>query len=191
MRCRRRRCSRRCRRSPCRARDRRGRPSARDLRPEQVRGGTQGATLAGVPPPVRRPDADRAAGRRRRLPVPARPVCDGDRAHPADALQRAHGREPGRQGRGERRGPPEDDGRPGQGPARRRGRPGPDGGARSRRHREHRGRRPRARGRSDHPGSDARDRRIGPDRARARRCPSRSRPSQRTRPSATVSTWRS
>ena len=111
-----------------------------------------------------RPDAARAAGRRRRVPVPARPDPDRDRAHPPDGLQRPHGREPGGQGRGERRGAPEDDGRAGQGPTRRRGRADPDGGSRSRRHRERRGGRPRARGRPGDPGGDARNRRIRPDR---------------------------
>ena len=59
-------------------------------------------------------------GRRHRQPVPARPVRDRRRADPADPLQRVPRPEPGGQGRGERRRAPEDDGRPGQGPPRRR-----------------------------------------------------------------------
>ena len=95
-------------------------------------------------------------------------------------LQRLPGPEPGGQGRGERRRAPEDDGRPGEGPPRRRGRQVADGGARPRRHRHRRGGRPGPRGRPDHPRGHPRDRRVGADRRERARCPSRSRPSRPT-----------
>ena len=131
---------------------------------EQVRRAAEGATLAGVPAPVPRPDADRAAGGRRAQPVPARPGRHRRRAHRPDAAQRRDGPEPGGQGERERRRAPEDDGRLGQGPPRRLPRPAADGPARARGHRQHRGRRPRP-GRRTRPHlGHPRDRRVRPDR---------------------------
>ena len=92
---------------------------------------------------------------------------------------------------GERVGPPEDDGRQGQGPTRRRARRSRHGPARPGRHRQHRGGRSRP-GRRPHPHcGDPRDRRIGADRRERARSRSRSIRSPPTRPSATASTWRS
>ena len=68
--------------------------------------------------------------------------------------------EPGGQGGGERVGPRGHDGRQGQGPPERRPRRAPDGGARPGRHRQHRGRRPRSRGRAHPDRGDPRDRRV-------------------------------
>ena len=148
----------------------RGRGAAREVRVQQVRRGGEGAAPARVPPPVQGPDADRAAGGGHRQHVPARPVRDGRGPRLPDPAQRVPGPQPGGQGRGERRRPPEDDDRPGQGPTRWRGPPDPDGGAGPGRHRQHRGGRPRPGRRPDHPGGDPRDRRIRPhrrERARA------------------------
>ena len=65
------------------------------------------------------------------------------------------------------------------------GRPGPG------RHRQRRGGRPGARGWAHPARRDAGDRRVGAHRARAHRCPSRSRRSPPTPRSVTASTWRS
>ena len=118
-------------------------------------------------------------------------VADRRRPHRADPAERGDGPQPGGQGVGERGRPPEDDGRQGEGPSRRGARRSPDGRPGAWRHREHRGRRPRPRGRADPDRRHPRDRRVGADRGE-RPGPEagrgRSRP---TRPSATGSTLRS
>ncbi len=100
----------------------RGRRTTLDLRQEHLRRGQEGLALADVLPPVRGPDADRAADRGRRLPVPARAVLHGCLPDPADPLQRLDGHEPGGQGGGERLGAPEHDGGQREGPSERRAR---------------------------------------------------------------------
>ncbi len=154
---------------------RRGLGTPHEVRPERLHRGKEGKPADGVPAPIPGRDADRPARRRHRLPVPARPDPDRHRPDPSDPAQRRHGPQPGGQGRGQRVGPPEDDGRQGEGHPRRRARRGADGGAGPGRRRQHRGRRPGSRGRPHRPCGDPGDRRIRPhrrepSRAQAGRC---------------------
>ena len=116
----------------------RGRLACRAIRAQQVRRRDGGTPVARVPPPVHRPDADRPAGGRRGEPFAA---GVGDRHRPAcaDAVQRGSRPAAGREGRGGRRRPAEDDDHQGQGDA---GRPAAGDSRRATRSRQHR----RARG---------------------------------------------
>ena len=143
---------------------RRGRIAARRRRAQQVRRGRGRAALARVRAPVPRPDADRAADRGNREPLP--PEGTGNRPRPAlpDALQRGARPAPGGQGGGGGRGAAEDDDHQGARPARRRARADSGRRARPGRHRVDRGRRPRAGGRAAAVGGHARGRGGGADR---------------------------
>ena len=92
---------------------------------------------------------------------PVKQVPTGVMLIRADGPQRLPGPQPGGQGRRRGGGAPEDDGRQGTGAAGRGAAGDPGRGARARRRRLVRGRRPRDRGRTDHLGGDARDRRGG------------------------------
>ena len=145
--------------------------------------------LARVPSPVRRRDADRPAGRRHPLDLPGQAGADRRDADPADRPQRLPGPQPGGQGRRRGRRAPEDDGRQGARAAGRRAAGDPVPGAGTRGRRVVRGRRPRDRGRPDHLGGHARDRRGGAHRREPARPPRTSTPSPRTRHSATATAW--
>ena len=101
-----------CRERPER---RRGDGPPRPARAEQVRRAEDRAAHPGLPAPVRRRDADRPARGRRPQHLAGRAGLDRRHAHPPDAPQRLPGPQPGRQGGGGGRGPPEDDGRQGAG----------------------------------------------------------------------------
>ncbi len=145
-------------RSAVRSRRRRGRAATGRRRPEQARGGEEGAGLAGVPPAVPRPDAARAARRRDRQHRRAAGVVDRSRDHRPDRAERGPGAQPGGKGRGERGRAPEDAPDPRACPPRRGAGGHPCRGARAGRHHHVRGGRQGPRRRAPDRGRDAGDR---------------------------------
>ena len=150
------------------------------VRPERARRRPVRVPLARLPPPVPRPDADRAARGRHRQPLPAQAARHRHPADPADPVQRGRGPASGGEGHRGRFRPAEDGGHHGQGAA---GWPAvgaPRRATGSRRHRRGRCGRYRARGRAAAEGGHAGGRRVRADRGEpARRQGNRARGGRR------------